>query len=106
MKKATKLICMMIVLVLSLVMVSGCSEAKSDEDVTLTMTIGIPAEFLQGPDLETWRECMLYWQEDYATFSNTKISFTAVPTEEKAMKKFMKKLESGEVSMFFAPLIY
>ena len=103
MKKATKLICMMIVLVLSLVMVSGCSEAKSDEDVTLTMSIGIPAELVSGENAETWRECMLYWQEDYAMFANTKISYTAVPTEAKAVKKFMKKVENGEISMFFAP---
>lgn len=103
MKKATKLICMMIVLVLSLVMVSGCSEAKSDEDVTLTMSIGIPAELVAGDGAETWRDCMLYWQEDYAMFANTKISYTAVPTEAKAVKKFMKKVENGEVAMFFAP---
>lgn len=103
MKKTTKLICMLVVLVLSLVMVSGCSEAKSDDEVTLEMTIGIPAEFLNGPDAETWKECMRYWQEDYFTYANTKISFTAVPTEEAAMKKFMKRVERGEISMFFAP---
>lgn len=103
MKNTIKLICMLIILVLSMVMVSGCSEAKSDDEVTLTMTIGIPAEFLSGDDAETWKECMRYWQEDYATFANTKISFAAVPTEEKAMKKFMKRVESGEISMFFAP---
>lgn len=94
---------MLVILVLSLVMVSGCSKAKSDDEVTLTMTIGIPAEFINGPDAETWKECMRYWQEDYFTFANTKISFTAVPTEAKAMKDFMKKVERGEVSMFFAP---
>ena len=103
MKKVAKLICMLVVLALSLVMVSGCSEVKSDDEVTLNMTIGIPAEFLNGPDAETWKECMRYWQEDYATFANIKISYTSVPTEEAAMKKFMKKVERGEVSMFFAP---
>ncbi len=103
MKKATKLICMLVVLALSLVMVSGCSDAQSDDDVTLTMTIGVPAEFLNGPDAETWKECMRYWQEDYATFANTKISYTPIPTEEAAMKKFMKKVDRGEVSMFFSP---
>ncbi len=103
MKNTMKLICMLIILVLSMVMVSGCSGAKSPDEVTLTMTIGIPAEFLSGDDAETWKECMRYWQEDYATFANTKISFTAVPTEEKAMKKFMRRVENGEISMFFAP---
>lgn len=103
MKNVTKLICMLVVLALSLVMVSGCTEAVSDDDVVINMTIGIPAEFLNGPDAETWRECMLYWQEDYATFANIKISYTPVPTEEAAMKKFMKKVDRGEISMFFSP---
>ena len=102
MKKATKLICMLVILTLSLVMVSGCAEALSDDEVTLRMTIGVPAEYLTGDSMETWKENMLYWQEDYATFYNTKISFTPVPTEKKDMKKFMKKVASGEVSMFFA----
>ena len=94
---------MLIILVLSMAMVSGCSEAKSDDEVTLTMTIGIPAKFLSGDDAETWKECMRYWQEDFATFANTKISFTAVPTEAGAMKKFIKRVEKGEIAMFYAP---
>ena len=103
MKKIITLISMLLILALAMVMVSGCSGAKSDDEVTLSMTIGIPAEFLSGDDAETWKENMSYWKEDFATFSNTKISFTAVPTKEADMKSFMKRVDKGEIAMFFAP---
>lgn len=102
MKKATKLICMLMVLILSLTMFSGCASKLGDDEMPLDLTIGIPVS-AQDEAFANWQSHLAYWKEDFATFYNINISYVTVPTEAAEAKKFMKKVENGDVAMFFAP---
>ncbi len=106
MKKAIRLISLLMALILGLCMFTGCSnegEGSLEEPKleTYKMTIGIPV----GPNDAEWAD----WESvlstivsDFEMFYSFKVSFTKIPLDnEKEMKKFIKKVENGKVACFF-----
>lgn len=105
MKKMIKLLSLMMVLVLALSMFTGCITVESDDvgenAAPMDMVIGIPVT----PKDEAWSS----WEtvlgsivNDFKMFYNINVKFAKVPTEGKALKKFMKKVDSGKIACFFA----
>lgn len=106
MKKGIRILSLAAALVLSLVMFTGCaSSAEGDSDAPSTkrisMTVGIPVDE-NDAEWADWQSVLSSWVEDFSTYYNINLKFTKVPTEEKALKKFMKKVDSGKVACFFS----
>ena len=103
MKKATKLICLFLALILSLSLFTGCSGfGETEEDQVLEMKIGIPVSTKDEAFVTDWVPVLKVWTEDFADFNNIKLSFETVPSDEKGLAKFMKKVKSGKVALFFS----
>ena len=103
MKRATKLLCLVMALILTMTLFSGCISTgeATDEDKVLEMTIGIPVG-VNDPEFADWQPIISYWKEDLAMFYNFDVSFVTVPNDEDGMKDFMKKVKRGDVALFFA----
>ncbi len=102
MKRATKLLCLVMALILTMTLFSGCistGEATNEEKM-LDMTIGIPVG-VNDPEFADWQPIISYWKEDFALYYNMNVSFTTVPSDEAGMKDFMKKVKRGDVAFFY-----
>lgn len=102
MKRATKLLCLIMALILTMTLLTGCISTgeATDEDKVLDMTIGIPVG-VNDPEFADWQPIISYWKEDLAMFYNFNVSFVTVPNDEAGMKDFMKKVKKGDVALFF-----
>ena len=103
MKKAIKLISLLMALILTLGLFTGCTESnlsvEDDGDLeTLTMTVGVPADSSNTD----WREIISLWMEDMELYYTCDLKIVSVPTEEAGYKDFMKKVDRGEIAMFIA----
>ena len=103
MKKAIKLISLLMALMMVLGLFSGCVESnlsvEDDGDMeTLKMTIGVPADSSN----EAWKEIISLWKEDMELFYSFDLKVVTVPTEESAYKDFMKKVDRGDIALFIA----
>ncbi len=103
MKKAIKLGCLLMALILTMSLFAGCTEANLDtdeEDIsTLTMTIAVPAD-KSSPNWDEWKELMASWVSDFEMFHHIKLKITSIPTDEKGLKDFVKKVKNGKISCF------
>ncbi len=104
MKKAIKLISLLMALVMVLGLFSGCVESnlsvEDDGDMeTLTMTIGVPADSSN----DAWKEIIGTWKEDMELFYAFDLKVVSVPTDEAGYKDFMKKVDRGDIALFIAP---
>ncbi len=102
MKKAIKLFCLAMALILTMSLFTGCISTgeATDEDKVLDMTIGIPVG-VNDPEFANWQPVISGWKEDFAMFYNMNVSFTTVPSDEAGMKDFMKKVKRGDVAFFY-----
>lgn len=106
MKKGIKILSLVTALVLSLLLVAGCAssgkETSGDESVgkRFTMTVGIPVDE-NDAEWSDWSGVISSWKEDFSTYSNIDLKFTKIPTDEKELKSFMKKVDSGKIACFF-----
>jgi len=105
MKKSVKLLSLLMVLIMALSMFTGCVTVENN-DVTenadpFDMTIGIPVS-TKDESWPDWEFALSTVVNDFKMFYNINVKFTQVPTEGKALKKFMKKVDSGKVACFFS----
>lgn len=110
MKKVIKILCLIVALMMALTMFTGCKPADDEEapagdeetQETIDMTIAIPVS-KEDPEWEDWAELLSTWKEDMAMFNQINLKFETIPDQddEKAMKKFMKKIDNGKIAMVF-----
>lgn len=103
MKKAIKLISLLLTMVLALSLFSGCvvsSEAPEEEPV-LDITVGIPCS-MQDPEFEEWKPILQYWMKDFAEYYNFNLSVVSVPKDADEMDDFISNVKKGKVAIFFA----
>ena len=103
MKKAIKLFSLLMALLLTMSLFTGCTESNLDTDEedlsTLNITIAVPAD-KNSPNWDDWKDLMASWVEDFETFSHIKLKIETIPTDEKGLKQFKKKVKSGKISCF------
>ncbi|MBQ8892877.1 MAG: extracellular solute-binding protein [Clostridia bacterium] len=106
MKKMIKLLSLLMALILALSMFAGCKaseeEETDDEEEPITMTIGIPVDS-SDENWSDWESVLATWIEDFEMFYKCTLKFTKVPDAEdtKAVKKFMRQVDSGKIACFF-----
>ncbi len=104
MKKMIKLLSLLMILVMALSMFTGCITVDNDDNIEeadpIDMTIGIPVS-TKDENWSDWESVLATVVEDFKTFYKINVKFTKVPTEEKELKKFMKKVDNGKVACFF-----
>lgn len=109
MKKSIKLLSLLLALLLSLTMFAGCKNSEEEEapvdeeqEEPITLTVGIPVDS-SDEDWSDWESVLTTWVEDFETFYNCHLKFTKVPdgSNKKAVKKFMRKVDSGKIACFF-----
>ncbi len=106
MKKITKILCLLMVLVLGCSMFTGCITTNEDTEATedasaIKMTVGIPV----APGEEgwaAWEPMLATWVEDFKTFSNVELKFTKIPAADDAegWADFSKKVKRGKIAAF------
>ncbi len=105
MKNSIKLLSLLMVLIMALSMFTGCVTVESDESGEnadpFDMTIGIPVS-TKDEAWSDWEYVLASVVDDFKTFYSINVKFTKVPTEGKALKKFMKKIDNGKVACFFS----
>lgn len=105
MKKSVKLLSLLMVLIMALSMFTGCITVENNdvgEDADpFDMTIGIPVS-TKDESWSDWEFVLASVVNDFKMFYNINVKFTKVPTEGKALKKFMKKVDNGKVACFFS----
>lgn len=102
MNKIKKILGLLMVLLLSMSMFTGCSSTGTDGDGEgpISMTIGIPVDS-SDENWSEWESVLESWKSDAKDFYNCTLKFTKVPTGGKALKNFMKKVDNGKISCFF-----
>ncbi len=108
MKKVIKVLCLIVALMMALSMFAGCKKVEDDEYVEeetqepIDLTIAIPVS-AEDPEWEDWKSVLSVWQEDMNMFSQVKLKFETIPDldDEKAMKKFKQKIDTGKIGMVF-----
>ena len=104
MKKAIKLFSLLMALILTMSLFTGCTQTNQDagdeELETLTMTIAVPADLYENEDMQ---ELLNTWKEDLEMFEEFELKVETIPTEEKEIKKFVRKVKSGKIAMVYAP---
>ena len=106
MKKTIKLLSLLMALLLVLGMFVGCKANPDEEeeadaeaqDAPITVTVGVPVD----PKDPEWSELFGRWNDDFKMFYNCTVKYVKVPEEgTKAMKKFMRQVDSGKINCFF-----
>lgn len=102
MKKLIKILSLMMVLVLALTMFTACSgdeeEIEFSEDMApITMTVALPID-ASVENWSDWENVLNVWIEDFKMFENVTLKFTTIPTDEKELKKFKRKVDNGNIA--------
>lgn len=101
MKTGIKFLSLIMVLILSLTMFTGCSSSEevefSEDMAPITMTVALPIDS-SVENWSDWESVLSVWIEDFKMFNNVTLEFTTIPTEGKALKKFKRKVANGKIA--------
>ena len=95
MRKTTKIISLLLVLITVLGLCSGCVKGES----WTTLTFGVP----YAEDSEEYQNIMLAVEDSNLFTENdyVKIELVTIPEDEDGKKSFLKKMDNGGVAFFF-----
>ncbi len=106
MKKVIKIMSLLMAMILTVTVLSGCSifmgEVENPEEVTLSMKIGVPFDE-NDPEWADWVDQLEYVAQDVFDYSNIKITYVKVPTEPgDAMDDFIDQVIDGDIACFMS----